>query len=245
VPQNGSRDFPEGTSVELVLRAPHSCRDEQNRYHPTTSIMALFPNGHQLVITPSGGQPVDYLVGDQGLVDYLQTADRDGNLYSGNLVMGIKPAARALAAFSMLHTIPGPVPPFYSHGLHDRDTRAIHWMGGSIPNDWYVDLPFRVRLPKINPQSCIRKITVAIPSVQECEGGYKLAWIGTDRSGRYAPGSDPKVKVYTDYSATFTIVRDLAKNPLPPSCGQGIEVKVAPPASEIDHFLHHGVHGGI
>ncbi len=207
---NGSREYKEGGSAFIDVNISHDCSNAEGEHFPTTGVALLMPNGMNV--------PGTY------------TADRSGNMYGANAVMGIK--QRASAIFKKTKVVKGPVESFYSHGEKVEDVRALKWMHGKIDNDHYENLEFKTGFPKIDMESCVAKIKMYFPTVQYCKDGYKTAWIKTADSV-YGMG-DAKTRVTDTYAAYATIVRT---SDLPENCDDGEIVEVMPSVEEINMYL--------
>ncbi|HWL58075.1 MAG TPA: copper chaperone PCu(A)C [Paracoccus sp. (in: a-proteobacteria)] len=77
--------------------------------------------------------------------------------------------------------------PFDNHGTQmKRGVREIVWSGGELPDDWYDEFTFRGSVgPEVVPGS-----TIYFPTVQECGGNAKEAWIdvtGAEGAANPAP----------------------------------------------------------
>jgi len=122
------------------------------------------------------------------------------------------------------------------------------WAGGGpgMPGNLGVALPFRLTAASIEPTSCAASVKIYIPIVDICEvtgtdgfgeGTVELwthAGLGTpyDRELHFAveAGTDPG-------PASFTINRDLTKNPLPENCGQGVAVEVKSSGAQMNRDM--------
>ena len=208
---DGSREYKEGGSAFLNVNISHDCTNAAGKHFPTTGVALLMPNGESVRGT--------------------YTADRSGNEYGANAVMGIK--QRVSSIFKKTKVIKGPVDAFYSHGERTEDVRVLKWMNGKVDNDHYDNLEFKTGFPKIDPESCIAKIKMYFPTVQYCKKGYKTAWINTPDS-IYGMG-DAKTRVTDTYAAYATIVRT---TDLDPSCdGVGETIEVMPSVEDINMYL--------
>jgi len=69
--------------------------------------------------------------------------------------------------------------PYYDQTLTEG-VREIAWTGGNLPDAWYDEFVFRVRLPDGEPGR-----TIYFPVVQECETGVHR-WIEIPEPGRSA-----------------------------------------------------------
>lgn len=211
---NEPREYLEGKTVFLSINLPHSCSNsETGERFATTDVAVLLPNGRGLSR------------------DTAVTADRQGNLYGANALMGSK--ARVSTAWRKVLVGKGEVEPFYSHGLKNIDARAIYWLKGYVDNDHYDDLEIRTKFPRL--AGCTERLKIYVPAVQYCEKGYRIAWIGTSESTVFQP--DSKTRVEGHYAPYFYVVRDTVNNPMPKECGEGQTVEIRPSVEEIDTYL--------
>ncbi len=212
------RAYKEGSAAYLKLTIAHSCSNEdKSEYYPTRSVSVVFPNTIDL-----SGQAV--------------TTNRDGDIFGGNAMMGIKP--RVTRSFRKIKVFKGDVPEFYNHGAKNRDVRALHWTRGWVENDKYEVLEFRASLPKL--EGCVKKLRVYTPTVQHCLGGHTLAWLRTPTAMFAEDVISP------DYAPYFDIIRDEENNPLPAGATCSEEEMTAeayPSDSDIDTYLPLGDHG--
>lgn len=205
-----SREYLEGSSAFLNINISHDCSNEAGEHFATTGVTVVFPNGENV----SGGF----------------TADRSGNTYGANALMGIK--QRANSTFKKNIVVKGDVGNYYNHGEKSEDVRALKWLRGNVDNDHYDNLEFKAGFPKIDPASCVEKIKVFLPTVQYCKKGYKIAWINTADS-KYGLGN-AKTRVTDTYAAYVNVVR---KTELPASCGEGETVEAMPSVEDINKLL--------
>ncbi|MDT8363222.1 MAG: hypothetical protein RQ714_01040 [Nitrosomonas sp.] len=120
------------------------------------------------------------------------------------------------------------------------------WAGGGsgVPGNLSIATPFRLTAARIEPTSCAASVKLTISIADVCQittaeqlggdddGNVKL-WthnsLGTpfDRAGEADTGPAP-----------FTIIRNLADNPLPGSCGEnGVAVEIIPSAAQINRDM--------
>ncbi len=211
------REYLEGSSAFISVNLPHDCSNRDTGKHfATTDVAILLPNG-------TGLDP-----------DVAFTSNhRTGETFGANAVMGTK--ARVSAVWKKVMVRKDAVDPFYSHGLRTEDARAIYWLKGLVDNDHYDNLEIKTSFPHLT--GCTERLEIKVPSVQYCKKGYATAWIGTDQSSVFAPGT-PKLRLTPTYTPHFAVVRDLEKNPLPAECnGVGETVKAMPSVEEIDQYL--------
>jgi len=203
------RSYEEGTSAFMEISLGHGCRSDQGVAFPTRHVSAVFPNGEDL----SG---------------IAYTVDGSGTRYAGNALYGIKPSVDG--DWDSIHPIPGTVAQYYSHGAKSGDVRAIHWLGGFVPDSMYENLEFKASLPKLD--SCVGKLRVYIPVVQYCDSGLKNAWVKTPTA------NFPAEVISAGYAPFIDVLRNESKNPLSAECGGvGQTVEVYPKDADVDEFL--------
>jgi hypothetical protein len=123
------------------------------------------------------------------------------------------------------------------------------WAGGGpgMPANLAVALPFRLTAASIEPTSCAASVKVYISIVDICqitgvngfgEGTVEL-WTHAGLGTPYDRDLHFDVPVGTDPGpASFTINRDLTKNPLPESCGgTSVAVELKPSAAQINRDM--------
>jgi len=210
------REYLEGSSAFISVNLPHDCSNPDTGEHfATTDVAILLPNGT--------GLPQDVAFTKNHFSSSTDT-------YGANAVMGTK--ARVSGVWKKVMVRKDTVDPFYNHGLRTEDARAIYWLKGLVDNDHYDNLEIKTSFPHLT--GCTTRLEIKIPSVQYCKKGYATAWIGTDQSSVFAPGT-PKLRLTETYTPHFAVVRDLENNPLPAECnGVGTTVTVTPSVDEID-----------
>jgi len=213
---DASREYIEGSSASLGIQLPHDCRNAAGEHFPTTDVVVIFPNAVNLSN------------------DFI-TTDRNGGVFAANAMMGIK--ARVSASWEKVQVVKGDVD---TYGRRDSstDTRAIKWLEGKVDNDHYDNLEIKTSFPKIDPASCVGSLKIEVPAIQYCKKGYSIAWIGTSNSQLFPllDPADPKVRLTENFTASFRVVRDVANNPYPASCGEPVEEVVRPSDADIDTF---------
>lgn len=226
------RNYQEGTSAILSISLGHGCTMSGESYS-TRYVTAVFPNG-----------------ANPNLAGVAYTTDGAAN-YGGNGLFGIKPEVDY--NWKEIQPITGDVPTYYNHGEKTTDVRAIHWRWGYIPDNFVGKAKVSVNFPKFEPSTCYNKIKVDIPVVQYCADDSKHeqdhVWKrdrmkGKDLDRIFAWIKDPTSNFPADtvvapgYVASLTIVRNLATNPLPGSCGGvGQTLELYPTAGDIDSYL--------
>ena len=198
------RDYEEGKTGYFKLVVPHGCSNaDGSRSYPTRHVVMALPNGVDL----SG---------------IAYTKDKNGEVFGGNAVMGVKPAADG--DWRKIKNPKAGVPSYYSHGLRSEDVRSLQWVGGKIPNDFYKSLEFRAKLPLLD--ACVTELNVYFPTVQYCKSNTFKAWIREPVAGL------PEDVISTGYAPNITVRRNLVLNPLPEDCGEEGEVAEAYPDAE-------------
>lgn len=111
--------------------------------------------------------------------------------------------------------------------------------GGELPpHDWVASMPFRIQAVKFKAESCAKSITLipAIADVCQVTSAADFNAEAVDFWVKAVPGVDPNsvdAKYFGDCThacdspATFKVTRG-ASNPLPASCGSGVDVRIYP-----------------
>ena len=207
---DGARQYKEGSSAFVDINISHDCSNGEGKHFPTTGVALLLPNGESV---PDGF-----------------TADHSGQAYDANAVMNVK--QRANRNFVKNIVVKGEVSPFYNHGVKTTDARALKWFRGKIDNDHYDNLEFKVKFPKIDPDSCAAKIRMYFPSMQYCKNDHKIGWIRTADS-KFGLG-DEKTRITETYAAYLDVIRT---SNLPESCGEGYVLEIMPSVEDINQYL--------
>lgn len=210
----------EGTRIINHLVTGEVC-SEINTKH--IGISVVFPDGVDSIIL-ADGQPHNGL-----LADFLTN-------YGGNVTV-----LRSRAVFER------------GDKKTDPNGNVVGFWGGDSPDvesngvegNLNAAIPFRIKAADIEPTSCAAKVNVmvsivdicAITSTADFDGAVKL-WTHNDLGTPF-----DRVSETDDGPATFTIARDLAKNPLPESCGEGFTVVVKPSAAQINRDMPISVGG--
>ena len=195
VGENG-REYLEGKSAFINMNISHDCTDSDGNHHATTDIVVILPNS-------------------QGLSSNFYTANREGDIFGANGVMGTK--ARVSGSWKSIKAVKGAISEYYSHGAKTEDVRAVKWLRGYVDNYHYDNNEIKTGFPKIAPESCVGTLRVEIPAVQYCTDGYVTAWIGTEGSTRF-PADSEKLRLEESYEPYLNVVRDVDNNPYPASC---------------------------
>lgn len=207
---DGSRLYKEGGSAFVDINISHDCSNEEGKHFATTGVALLLPNGTNV---PDGF-----------------TADHNGQTYEANAVMGVK--QRVNHSFEKNLVVKGEVSSFYNQGVKTSDARALKWFRGEVDNDHYDNLEFKVKFPKIDPESCAAKIRMFFPAMQYCKNNHKIGWIRTADS-KYGMG-DEKTRITDTYAAYLDVIRTSG---LPVNCGEGYTLEVMPSVEDINKYL--------
>lgn len=116
------------------------------------------------------------------------------------------------------------------------------WAGGSnLPHHLVGMLPFRVNATNIVAESCAVSVKFFISIIDVCEvtdaaglndDGVAGLWTHNNLGTVF-----DRISEADNGPAAFTITRDLESNPLPASCGTGVEVEVRPSADQINRDM--------
>lgn len=122
------------------------------------------------------------------------------------------------------------------------------WAGGGsgMPNNLNVATPFRLTAAGIEPASCAKSVKIYISIADICEitgvSGFAEGTVELWTHNNLGTPYD-RVSATDDGPASFTINRDLTKNPLPSSCGEGVAVEVKPSAAQINRDMPIKING--
>ncbi|WP_090334252.1 hypothetical protein [Nitrosomonas sp. Nm51] len=122
------------------------------------------------------------------------------------------------------------------------------WAGGGagVPNHLNALIPMRLTAARIEPTSCAQsvKVSVSIANICELTGvdgfgeGVVDLWTHNNIGSSY-----DRVSETDDGPASFTISRDVASNPLPENCGEGVAVEIRPSAAQLDRDMPIRING--
>lgn len=122
------------------------------------------------------------------------------------------------------------------------------WAGGGsgMPNNLAVALPMRLTAASIEPTSCAKSVKIYVSIADICEitsvSGFAEGTVELWTHNNLGTPYD-RVSATDDGPASFTINRDLTKNPLPSSCGEGVAVEVKPSAAQINRDMPIKING--
>ncbi|MDD2758801.1 MAG: hypothetical protein PHH11_00760 [Methylomonas sp.] len=125
--------------------------------------------------------------------------------------------------------------------------------GGELPGINYVGvIPFRTDAITINPESCARTVTFVIAIGDICEltdtNGFSDETVnlwtprvgsnydGIGLHGENSPATLKVVRNITGTAATLTTTA-VAANPLPASCGEGLDITITPTAEQLNRDM--------
>jgi len=126
----------------------------------------------------------------------------------------------------------------------DGNGNAIgFWSGGGrgMAANLNAHIPFTTSAVIIEPESCARSVRFAVAIADICTI-TSIADFSDDAVGLWTPAVGSKFDgaqgghAY-DSPAFFTVNRDFESNPLPESCGDGVDVFVKPSAAQIDRDM--------
>ncbi len=217
------REELEGTTGFNWFSISHGCSASSGgNAQPVRAQSVVFPNGADSIVERTDTKE------SVSLQDHI----------TGNPVMGAKPAVNSL--FKKIKTLKGTVPAFTSHGSElTEDVRAFAFTQGNLKDGLLGTIPWSATFPTFKSDSCATALTVYIAIANYCTTSSKAD--DNDRAdiwmGRLTEKFDDEDVVSVDFWPYLKVVRDLEKNPLPESCGEGFEIGVYPSDEAIDEFL--------
>lgn len=242
---DGSREWMEGQRVFFKLNLAHTC-GHGGVSQDIRDIKLVFPNGKDAVVNewldPRGTAQAPVA---NGLKDILWTyntfAPTDPSAYRGaNAVMSIKPSVDN--QWKSIEPTKEEVPVYYNHGDNTWDVASIHYTGltgalskgkWGLTNEYYKNVEFVATLGYFKKDSCYSKVVVDIPAADYCADGHAYVWWKSA-----TPSIPNELLASAGYAPVVTIKRNLAKNPLPESCGGiGKTAEVAPSNATLDRYF--------
>lgn len=114
--------------------------------------------------------------------------------------------------------------------------------GGSIPeNNWVAKMPVRINPINIVADSCAKKVIIVPAIANVCQvtslneiNGKDADRLDVDFWTAPTAGHPQYDAPAWNFPAPYTVNRDLEKNPLPASCGEGVAVRIYPSAAQLD-----------
>ncbi|CAH9017692.1 hypothetical protein [Candidatus Nitrosacidococcus sp. I8] len=251
----------EGTTLYTADVINHGCVSGTNPKIPVIAESVVFPNGSDSVATVlsnSGDaeQPIDInSVIEGGALTIIPTGIQDKNVFNVHTVQTdslgnvrgfqyLSNSSSNTRAFNYsIPTLTIPPGPQSVTGLPassaTTNNAAPQGQEGELQLDLVGVIPFKLAGVSFQASSCATQLNIRIGIVDWCTQGTddqrNDIWIGHTTSvfnetDRIATGT-------LGYWPTLTITRDLAKNPLPESCGGGQIVAVEPSDDAIDTYL--------
>jgi len=205
----------ESVTEDNALKIGHGCTTPEGARIPMIAQSVVFPSAAPELST-SDGSPVASLdaVIEQGTVAGLVRAIQDKGVFRAQQVK--RDALGNMTGFS--------------------------GTSGSLDVDVLGRVPFQFAAPKFVATSCARRLLVKVAIADVCLLGAGLAdsvkqgkvnlWIPDNGSAFAVAGKAQNIDGI-GAPATLTINRNVAANPLPSSCGAGIDVTVTPSAADV------------
>ena len=205
----------ESVTEDNALKIGHGCTTPEGARIPMIAQSVVFPSAAPELST-SDGSPVASLdaVIEQGTVAGLVRAIQDKGVFRAQQVK--RDALGNMTGFS--------------------------GTSGSLDVDALGRVPFQFAAPKFVATSCARRLLVKVAIADVCLLGAGLAdsvkqgkvnlWI-PDNGSPFAVAGKAQNIDGIGAPATLTINRNVAANPLPSSCGAGIDVTVTPSAADV------------
>lgn len=200
----------EGTRSDNYLVVTHGCNTEA-----VIGTSVVFPDGIDSTVVANGnpvGPLSDFIQNWGGLIQIYQ----DHSIFSEQ---DVKRDAR------------GNVVGFWAGG------------GRTIAPHVFGRIPFVTSAVLINPESCAKAVRFAVAAADICKITTSNDLNTTENAVSFwtpAVGSKydgtPGGHAF-DFPVFFTVTRDLATNPLPESCGAGLQITVRPSAAQIDRDM--------
>lgn len=116
------------------------------------------------------------------------------------------------------------------------------WAGGGpgMPNHLNSAVPFRHTAASIEPSSCAKNVKISVSIVDICEitgvndfgEGIVELWTHNNLGTPF-----DRVSESDNGPAFYMITRNLTTNPLPASCGEGVDIEVRPSAAQLNRDM--------
>ena len=224
-------NFVEGSRGSATLHP--SCREDNTGL---TAIGVALPVGPDINVTV--GSSKTSMVVSLPLPEHLISTDRKGTVFNANPIMSAAPSDNQSVMFGT-GFMKGAVA---KCGRKDKteDTKTAFWKVKEInsydvesnklttlpyiPTDAFVTVELGFAAPKFAPESCLKTMTIRGSQVARCDQ------VDADTKMLIA-GAEPDIRTK---GTRIIIERDLMKNPLPESCGEGLTIKVEPTDAEVD-----------
>jgi hypothetical protein len=205
----------ESVIEDNALKIGHGCTTPEGARIPVVAQSVVFPGASPEVST-SDGSPIASLdaVIEQGTIAGLVRAIQDKGVFRGQQVK------------------------------RDALGNMTGWSGtgGALDVDALGRVPFQFAAPKFVATTCAKRLLVRVAIADVCLLGAGLAdsikpgkvnlWI-PDNGNPFAVAGSAQGIDGIGAPATLTVNRNVATNPMPASCGSGIDVTVTPSAADV------------
>lgn len=200
----------EGKSAQLSLVVTHGCGDE-----PVIGVSLVFPDGVDSIIVANSAPYTG------PLTDFLENWGGNIQLYQDHSIFSEQDTKR------------------------DNNGNVVgFWSGGgrTISGHLYGRIPFTSSPVIFKSDSCARNVRFALADADICKITTLAAVQEEDSVSFWTPAvgskydGTPGGHAY-DFPVYLAFNRDLDSNPLPESCGNGLEVIVKPSAAQIDRDM--------
>ncbi|BCG64134.1 MAG: hypothetical protein methR_P1902 [Methyloprofundus sp.] len=226
--------FLEGARDTVTIHP--SCREENTGL---TAVGVALPVGPVVKATISrAGEEDAEMLATFPYPSLFMTTDRRGNVFNANPIMGASPSYNQAAMFGM-DTIQGTVIAYGSRektedtkmafwkvknvNSYDIDTNTLNTLA-YVPANEFVTVDLGFALPKFVPESCISMMKIQGAQFARCDQ--------VDPSSKTVlAGSEPDLR---QKRMRLHVERDLEKNPLPASCGEGVTITLEPTDEDVD-----------
>lgn len=209
----------ESVTEDNAIKIGHTCTTPEGAKIPVIAQSVVFP-GDAPDLSTSDSSPVTSLASviEQGTVAGLVRAIQDRSVFRSQQVK--RDALTNVTGFSGTN--------------------------GSMDVESLGRVPFQFAAPKFVATSCARRLLVRVAIADVCLSGAGLTdsvkpgkvnlWI-PDNGSPFAVAGKAQGIDGIGAPATLTINRNVATNPLPASCGAGIDVIVTPSAADVTSNL--------
>jgi hypothetical protein len=210
----------EGVTADNALRIGHGCSVSGGTSTPVIAQSVVFPTVSPVATSPDGTVvPLDTVI-TQGSLAGLARVIEDTSIFASQ-----EPKLDSLG-----------------------NTVGFAAYDGALSTDLLGRVPFQFAAPKFVSSSCASRLLVRVAIADVCSrapgdtasAGKVNLWI-PDNGSQYATAGKAAGIDGIGAPATLIVNRDLAANPIPASCGSGIDVTVTPSAADVDANL--GIRG--
>lgn len=200
---------------------PHGCAaPESDEVRPVRAMSVVFPNDATAVAVRTDTEEAVVLADE----------------IIGNAIMSPKPIQDS-RVFRRTKVRKGPVPVYNNHGEKDTDNRSIYLYRGYLDVDMVGIVPFRASFPKFKAESCATSLKIDFAIANYCTRSMSNdnradIWIG-----RTTEKFNDVDVIDEGFWPSMIVMRNLEKNPMAESCGEGYQVRVTPSDQSIDALL--------